>query len=151
MTVRPSALITRLANNQTEVLLMHYRYGDADVFALPGGNPDRGETLPETVVREVREELGISITVGEMILAGEMLLSERANDVLHLVFATHDCEGEPVLNCAETSARAVEWVPVVELDKLNLYPNIGKAIQQWLGSSTTGLGYIGRIEQRYFG
>jgi 8-oxo-dGTP diphosphatase len=151
MTVRPSALITRHNIHQAEVLLMHYRYGEADVFALPGGNPDRGETLPETVVREVREELGVSITVGDMILAGEMLLSERANDVLHLIFATHNLQGEPVLNPAETSARAVEWVPIADLDKRNLYPNIGIAIQRWLNSSATGLGYIGRIEQRYFG
>lgn len=150
MTVRPSALIIRLSNRRIEVLLMHYRYGEADVFALPGGNPDRGETLPETVVREVREELGISITVGNMILAGEMLLSERANDVLHLVFATHNLQGEPILNSAETSARAVEWVPVTDLDKRNLYPNVGEAIQHWIYSATD-LGYIGRIEQRYFG
>lgn len=150
MIVRPSALITRQFNDQTEVLLMHYRYGEADVFALPGGNPDRGETLPETVVREVREELGVSVTVGEMVLAGEMLLSERANDVLHLVFATHNRQGEPVLNPAETTALAVEWIPVTELDTLNLYPNVGKAIQRW-ADSFTGLGYIGRIKQRYFG
>ena len=150
MTVRPSALITRRNALQTEVLLMHYRYGEADVFALPGGNPDRGETLPETVMREVQEELGVSITVGEMILAGEMLLSERANDVLHLVFATHNLQGEPVLNPTETSARAVKWVSAADLDKRNLYPNIGKPIQQWI-ESATDLGYIGRIEQRYFG
>ena len=150
MTVRPCALITRLSNNQTEVLLMHYRYGEADVFALPGGNPDRGETLPETVVREVHEELGVSITVDEMILAGEMLLSERANDVLHLVFATHNLHGKPVLNPAETSALAVQWISISDLGNLNMYPNIGKQIQQWWESATS-LGYIGRIQQRYFG
>lgn len=150
MKVRPSALIWRDHNNQTEVLLMQYRYGEADVLALPGGNPDRGETLPETVAREVQEELGVSITVGEMVFAGEMLLSERANDVLHIVFAARDRQGEPVLNPAETTALAVRWVPIQELYKLNLYPNVGKAIQQWFDSALS-LGYIGRIEQRYFG
>ncbi|MCY7359564.1 MAG: NUDIX hydrolase, partial [Rudanella sp.] len=128
MNVRPSALITRSHANQTEVLLMHYRYGEADVLALPGGNPDRGETLPQTVMRELREELGISITIGEMAFMGEMFLSERADDVLHVIFATYDWQGEPVLNPAETSALAVQWISISDLGKLNLYPNVGKAI-----------------------
>jgi 8-oxo-dGTP pyrophosphatase MutT (NUDIX family) len=150
MKVRPSALIWRQNNSQTEVLLMQYRYGGQDVFALPGGNCDRGETLPETVIRELREELGISVDIGEMILAGEMLLSERSDDVLHVVFAARNVKGDPVLNPAETTALQLVWTPVAELDQLNLYPNIGAKIQPWF-SSATYLGYIGRIEQQYFG
>ena len=150
MKVRPSALIWRQNASQTEVLLMRYRYGDQDVFALPGGNPDRGEILPETIVREIWEELGVSVDIGEMILAGEMLLSQRNDDVLHVVFAARNLRGEPTLNAAETTALELVWKPIVELDKLNLYPNIGARIQPWF-SSATYLGYIGRIEQQYFG
>lgn len=150
MKVRPAALIWRHVNEYSEVLLMHYRYGEADVFALPGGNCDRGETLPETIRRELTEELGVSAEIGEMILAGEMLLSERNDDVLHVIFAARNLQGEPTLNPAETSALAVVWKPVHELHKLNLYPNIGVNLQQWF-ESATDLGYIGRIEQRYFG
>ena len=150
MKVRPSALIWRHHTNRTEILLMHYRYGETDVFALPGGNPDRGETLPETIIRELQEELGVSVVIGEMTFAGEMLLSERTDDVLHVVFAARNLQGEPILNPAETSALAVQWVSLNELNTLNLYPNVGKIIQQWLDSAID-LGYIGRIEQQYFG
>ena len=150
MKVRPSALIWRQNANQTEILLMHYQYGGQDVFALPGGNCDRGETLPETVVREIREELGITADIGEMILAGEMLLSQRSEDVLHVIFATRNIQGIPTLNPDETTALDVVWKPVSTLDTLNLYPNIGRKIQPWF-SSATYLGYIGRIEQQYFG
>lgn len=129
---------------------MRYQYGGEDVFALPGGNCDRGETLPQTVIREIQEELGITADIGEMILAGEMLLSERSDDVLHVVFAARNLQGEPKLNPAETTALELVWVPVVGLDQLNLYPNIGTKIQPWF-TSATYLGYIGRIEQQYFG
>lgn len=149
MKVRPSALIWRHHTNRTEILLMHYRYGETDVFALPGGNPDRGETLPETIIRELQEELGVSVVIGEMTFAGEMLLSERTDDVLHVVFAARNLQGEPVLNPTETSALAVQWVSLNELDTLNLYPNVGKTIQQWFDSAID-LGYIGQIEQQYF-
>lgn len=150
MKVRPSALIWRQQANQTEVLLMRYNYGGQDVFALPGGNPDRDETLPQTIIREIREELGVSVDVGEMILAGEMLLSQRNDDVLHIVFAARNLQGEPNLNPAETTALNLVWIPVSEVDKLNLYPNIGAKIQPWFNSATY-LGYVGRIEQQYFG
>ncbi|CAN5678478.1 hypothetical protein BH09BAC4_BH09BAC4_15570 [soil metagenome] len=150
MKVRPSALIWRQHANQTEVLLMRYNYGGQDVFALPGGNPDRDETLPQTIIREIREELGVSVDVGEMILAGEMRLSQRNDDVLHIVFAARNLQGEPNLNPAETTALNLVWLPVADLDKLNLYPNIGAKIQPWFNSATY-LGYVGRIEQQYFG
>lgn len=150
MKVRPSALIWRQHENQAEILLMRYQYGGQDVFALPGGNCDRGEMLPETVVRELREELGVTADIGEMILAGEMLLSERSDDVLHVVFAARNLQGVPTLDPAETTALELVWVPVVGLDQLNLYPNIGAKIQPWF-SSATYLGYVGRIAQQYFG
>ena len=150
MKVRPSALIWRHNANQIEILLMHYCYGGQDVFALPGGNPDRNEILPETIVREIREELGVSVDVGEMILAGEMLLTQRNDDVLHIVFAARNLQEEPILNPAETTALDVVWKTTDELNQLNLYPNVGKKIQEWF-TSAMDLGYIGRIEQQYFG
>ena len=150
MKVRPAALIWRQNDDQTEILLMRYQYGGQDVFALPGGNCDRGETLPETVIRELKEELDVSVDIGEMILAGEMLLTERNDDVLHVVFATRNLRGYPKLNSVETTAQELVWVPVVGVDQLNLYPNIGAKLQPWF-TSATYLGYVGRIEQRYFG
>lgn len=150
MKVRPSALIWRQNAGRTEVLLMRYNYGGQDVYALPGGNPDRGEILTETVVREIREELGVSVDMGEMILAGEMLLSQRNDDVLHVVFVARNLQGEPQLNPTETTALAIVWKPVADLEQLNMYPNIGQKLQPWF-SSATYLGYIGRIEQQYFG
>jgi ADP-ribose pyrophosphatase YjhB (NUDIX family) len=150
MKVRPSALIWRQNANQTEVLLMRYEYGGQSVFALPGGGPNRGEILPETVMREIQEEIGVRVDIGEMILAGEMLLTERNDDVLHVVFAARNLRGEPCLNPTETTALEIVWKPVSELHQLNMYPNIGARIQPWF-TSATYLGYVGRIPQEYFG
>jgi len=145
MNVRPSLLL--IENNH--LLLMHYRYGDADVYALPGGNPDRGETLPQTLARELDEELGISVEVGPMVLGGEVLLDEVKNDVLHCVFHGQLVGGLPRLNPDETTALAVVWKPLNELARLNLYPNVGLFIQDWqMGGEP--LGYIGKIPQVYF-
>ncbi len=56
------ALCWRLRRKGIEVLLIHRpRYDD---WSWPKGKLDPGETLPETAVREVREEVGLDITLG---------------------------------------------------------------------------------------
>lgn len=140
MKVRPSALI--IENNH--VLLLRYNYSGNDVFALPGGNPDPGETLVQAVERELNEELGIDTEIGEMLMAGEVLLSPTKEDVLHCVFQAQIIGGIPMLNPSQTSALEVSWKPISSLSLLNLYPNLGRCI-----ASMTG-GYVGRINQAFF-
>ena len=64
MRCRPALVL--IENNH--LLVMKYQYGDHFIFNLPGGNPDPGELLSETIARECMEELGIDVEVGEMLV-----------------------------------------------------------------------------------
>ncbi len=144
MKVRPSvALIER-----NHILLMRYEYGSKTVFNLPGGNVDPGETLVQTLERELREELGIEIEVQPLLLSGEVILPQQKHDVLHCVFAATIIGGIPVLNPAETSALAVEWIPITDLHKLEMYPNVGVMLQDLLFQNKSGV-YVGKIPQQW--
>jgi 8-oxo-dGTP pyrophosphatase MutT (NUDIX family)/phosphohistidine phosphatase SixA len=56
------AVLWRLAGGVTEVALVHRpRYDD---WSLPKGKLDRGETIAEAAVREVREETGFEAVLG---------------------------------------------------------------------------------------
>lgn len=56
------ALLWRIENNQLKVALVHRgRYND---WSWAKGKVDPGETLPETAVREIREETGLKIKLG---------------------------------------------------------------------------------------
>lgn len=144
MKVRPSVAI--IENNQ--VLLMRYEYGGERVFNLPGGNVDPGETLSQTLKRELIEELGITIELGPMLLSGEVILPQQKTDVLHCVFAAHIIKGIPVLNPAETSALAIEWLSVDQLDTVEMYPNVGATLQKIIAQQQAGQ-YIGQINQKW--
>lgn len=142
MKVRPSVAIVE--NNQ--ILLMRYRYGNTDVYNLAGGNVDKGETLSSTVVRELQEELGIDIELGDMLLTGDVIMPEGKEDVLHCVFKAKILKGKPVLNPQETSALEVLWKPIEELNQLDMYPNVGIELQKALNQ---GFEYIGKVRQEW--
>lgn len=145
MKVRPSVAIIE----NEKVLLMRYRYGDTDVFNLPGGNVDAGETLTDTLIRELQEELGIQIAVGEMLVAGEVILSQQKTDVLHCVFKARIIAGVPVLNAKETSALEVLWQPITLLNQLAMYPNVADDLQVILAEDK-GFEYLGRLDQVWY-
>jgi 8-oxo-dGTP diphosphatase len=140
MKVRPSALIIE----KNHVLLLRYHYAGHDVLALPGGNQDPGETLAQTLERELREELNIEIEIDGLAFLGEVIQAPPKHDVLHSVFVAQIIGGIPRLNPEHTSALEVVWKPTATLASLNLYPNIGEVILQ--GKT----GYIGAINQVFF-
>lgn len=145
MRVRPSVVI--IENDC--VLLMRYRYGQTNVYNLPGGNVDKGETLAQTIVRELEEELGVGISIEKMILMGETLMLEPKKDVLHSIFLAKIIQGTPSLNPTETSALEVVWMPIDSLKELSMYPNVGTELQK-IVSEGAGFQYVGEIEQTWY-
>lgn len=145
MKVRPALILLE----RNHILLMQYRYGEQDVYALPGGNPDKGETMVETVRRELEEELGISVEVGPIAFTGEVTMPDSKEDVLHVVFLGELIGGLPQLNPEQTTALAVVWKPLTSLHTIQMYPNVGQHIQQCLVEPAP-LAYVGKIDQQFF-
>jgi 8-oxo-dGTP diphosphatase len=55
-------------DSRDRVLLVHTTYGD-QLWELPGGGLEPGELPPDGAVREVREELGVEATAGNLLVA----------------------------------------------------------------------------------
>lgn len=86
------------------------------VFTLPGGVVEVGERLHEALVREIKEETGL--TIEPVVLAGyrEMIARDAAGRVerhfVILPFAARWLAGEPQLNHELAEAR---WLKIEEL------------------------------------
>ena len=93
-------------------LLIARRHADAHLGGLwefPGGKREAGETFEQCLVREIREELGVEISVGELF---EEIAHTYPEKSVHLkFFLCRLVSGEPQpLDCA-----AVKWVTKMEL------------------------------------
>ncbi|MCP3805338.1 NUDIX domain-containing protein [Allokutzneria sp. A3M-2-11 16] len=107
--------------------ILMIRRTDNDLYALPGGGQEPGETLTQTVFREVEEETGIHVAVTGLI----GIYSNPAH-----VIAYSDGEvrqefsicfrADPVGGALRTSAESkeVHWVEADRLDELDIHPSI---------------------------
>jgi mutator protein MutT len=79
------------------------------LWEFPGGKCEAGETSEQCLVREIREELGVEISVGEMF--GEISHDYPEKSVRLKFFIGRLLSGEPEpLDCA-----ALKWVTKTEL------------------------------------
>ena len=94
-------------------LLITQRHADAHLGGLwefPGGKREPDETFEECLARELREELGIEVTVGDLV---ESLTHQYPEKIVHLrFFRCRWLQHEPqTLGCA-----AFKWVTAAELN-----------------------------------
>ena len=114
----PVRIVTAVLRDGDRVLLCHRSAGRRwypDVWGLPGGHVEEGEDPKESLVRELREELGITA-------------SEPSSPPMHEIrTATFDMQiwlidrwtGTPV-NAAPDEHDAVAWFETSDLDSLRL-------------------------------
>ena len=94
-------------------LLITQRYADAHLGGLwefPGGKREPGETSQQCLARELQEELGIEVEVGELI---ESLTHAYPEKTVRLEFFTcRWLRNEPkAIGCA-----ALKWISCAELE-----------------------------------
>lgn len=124
MRVRVSAVFEQAG----EILCMKYIYGGKEVFALPGGGVDKDIPLQEAIVNEWKEELGVKVEIGDIILIGEAPAGKRHPQTLHIVFEAKEIRGTPKVRPDTTHSLDVAWVPIEKLSSAPLYPDVGKQL-----------------------
>jgi ADP-ribose pyrophosphatase YjhB (NUDIX family) len=69
-------------DNQRQVLLVHRR--DMDLWDLPGGGMEAGETPSEAASREVKEETGLDVEIDDLLAVGVGIPPENVLGFLFL-------------------------------------------------------------------
>lgn len=121
------------------ILLIHKV--DNDLWALPGGGHDPGESITETAIREVKEETGIDIEVTGLVgtytnPSHRMAYPDgEVRQQFSLCFHGRWVDGQPRQDDIET--KAARWVDPGELDKLTIHPSMRLRIDHALNQNRT--------------
>jgi 8-oxo-dGTP diphosphatase len=112
-----------------DALLMVQRANDPGkgLWSLPGGRVEHGEFLADALRREVKEETGLEVEVGE--LAG---ILEVPGDDLHYVILDYHAEvtGSPEPK-ANGDAGDVAWVPLDRVAHMDCTPRFVETMKAW--------------------
>lgn len=105
-----------------------------EYYSIPGGGIDAGERPEDAAVRELKEEMGIDISLGPLVA------HRLARHFEHYVYRGSIVSGIPTLQLDSEEAASmhelnqfvVEWVPVSTLtaDSLRYYADYLELIQQ---------------------
>lgn len=119
-------------NAQGQLLLVQRgRPPGKGTWGLPGGLIDLGETLKAAAEREVMEEVGIAVAVGDLVSVYETIVRDDEGKVEYhyvvLEYWAHYLSGTPV---AQDDAAAVAWVDPGEFENYKLTPRQLEILEQ---------------------
>ena len=104
---------------ENEKVVLQYRsperYKKWSGFAFPGGHIEEGESLAESVIREVYEETGLTITAPKLVAVKDWEPDEGGR---YIVFCYKATEFTGRLRSSEEGE--VSWVEKDQLEKLDL-------------------------------
>lgn len=108
-----------VVKNDHILLIKRGREPGKGLWAVPGGKVEVGETLRETAQREMLEETGLIVDVGEVIWVGEHIEGDR--HIVLIDFEATVAGGE--LRAADDADQAM-WVRVDVAGELPLTPTM---------------------------
>ncbi len=107
---------------ESSILMVNHAIGDQDFWAPPGGGIQFGEHAADCVVREFKEEVGLSIKIGKFMFACEfMQLPLHAIELFFEVSATDHklLLGKDPEPGSPSILRAVKFMSWNEIEKLS--------------------------------
>ena len=134
--VRVAALAVR---DGTILLARHVKSGRV-AYLLPGGGVEPMESAVSALERELREEAGVSCSVGALRYVIETQAPAGTRQVVQLVFDV-EIHGEIGIS-TDRRVTGCAWHPVADLRRLRIHPDAGDQIAHDLERGSTELRYL---------
>jgi transcription antitermination protein NusB len=117
------AVVYARVENEVKLALVHDIFGH---WTLPKGKTEEGEELESAVLRKVREEIGIDVTVETKLGENEYISShpEFKKVKKHVHHFLAHTEFIPLVFEAKKGLDDARWFDIGELEKLNIYDDI---------------------------
>ncbi len=135
----PRVRVSAILRWRGRVLLLRHLKREGEIWLLPGGGVESGESLLRALQRELWEETGLFPTGTEFALEGPVALVDSISPepgpgrkhVVHVIFAADvsgSLEDVASKDAAVGNHRAFR---LAELDAISLHPPIQRFLQRW--------------------
>lgn len=118
----PSIRVSAAVIRDVDGRLLLVRKSGTTAFMQPGGKPEAGETPAETLVRELREELGVEVDLADLRSLG-VFRADAANEPGHSVvadvFEVSISDQTPV---AAAEIVEVRWAARADAERVEIAP-----------------------------
>jgi ADP-ribose pyrophosphatase YjhB (NUDIX family) len=117
------------------VLLIRRRFPPlAGRWSLPGGTLEVGETLQEGLAREMREETGLEVEVGQLVEVFDRITRDAGGRVqFHFVLADYVCRPTGGTLQADSDASDATWADTADLAPYGLADTTRDVISKAVG------------------
>ena len=108
--------VTGVLIENNDILLVKQKLSDKRNWSLPGGKLERGETIQQGIVREIKEETGLDVEIDCLLYVCDVSTSD--NTLLHISFLLRRVGGTVALpsnEFDENPINDVQFVPIINL------------------------------------
>lgn len=135
--IRVSALIV----DNGKILLIAHKKGNKVYWLTPGGGVDYGEILPTALKRELAEELGVSIEVGDIAFICDTIEPSHKRHILNVFFHCRVNSGDYSIG-AEKRLYTYNFFSPDELNDIIIFPSVTDEIREYIKSGSIGKNYF---------
>jgi len=104
-------------------------------YTIIGGKVEAGESLRDTLAREMKEEAGIKVKIEKEISCGEAIYHPEDKKNKHAIFVDYLCfydGGDDDIKTNEEFTNEFIWIDPIEALKLDLAPDVENVIKKYL-------------------
>ena len=111
--------VTGILIENGKILIVQQNVSKNRAWSLPGGRLERGESLADCLIREMKEETGLEVKIDRLLYVCDVEAS--GNTILHITFLVTKTGGNITLPTNEFDENPIHDVKFVPLDSLSDY------------------------------